>query len=283
MDFSNRRRKLRGPLSDEFDDSEEEESIASERLRKAIERNRRKQEAREEHRSISSFSPKREFSMKSPLPRSPFDREESRRPSRLSPSSQVSSPSRLSPQSQVPSQSRLSPQSRLRSRSRINSQSQMPSSSRSASPIGNRMVRNTSGDLKGRLSSSSVNSFRNQGAYLDRSLMNHKVKEPSPFYLKLQDYLIKGIWIFCGLLSLRLVFSDGGVFEYYDRKKILELKNQEKAKIYKANKDLNKEIKKIKDNSYYQKKLIREHLGFISKDEYLVLFAKEKASKSISK
>ena len=39
---------------------------------------------------------------------------------------------------------------------------------------------------------------------------------------------------------------------------------------------MNDEIKKIGSNSTYQKKLVRDNLGFIARDEYLILFPREK-------
>ena len=59
--------------------------------------------------------------------------------------------------------------------------------------------------------------------------------------------------------------------EYYGRKGNLKDKFQSLAQVKKANKDLEKEIKKIGGNSSYQKSLIRNHLGFIARDEFIVL------------
>ena len=97
------------------------------------------------------------------------------------------------------------------------------------------------------------------------------------FWPHLQNYLVKSAWVFFGILTLRLILSDGGVLDYYARKEVLESKVQENQKIVKRNKVLLKEIEKIRTNSQYQKKLVRDHLGFIAADEYLILFVKEKS------
>ena len=74
----------------------------------------------------------------------------------------------------------------------------------------------------------------------------------------------------------RLVLSDRGVLDYFTQKKNYEkkLKKLYNLKDHKVN--LKKEIKLIKTNKFHQKKLVRDHLGFISKDEFLILFQKGK-------
>lgn len=89
---------------------------------------------------------------------------------------------------------------------------------------------------------------------------------------KWQNIFTKIMWAFCGLLLLRLIFSNGGVVDYYSRLGQLKQKNIEYGKIIKQNKDIIAEIKKIKSNPGYQKKLVRDNLGLIAADEYLVVF-----------
>lgn len=87
---------------------------------------------------------------------------------------------------------------------------------------------------------------------------------------------VKGMWIFCGFLFLRMIFSEGGATSYYEKKSYLQGIQDELSSFKHENKNLMDEIKKIKNDSTYQKKLIRDGLGFISKDEFLVLFSKKK-------
>ncbi|MCO4793937.1 MAG: hypothetical protein KC493_09500 [Bacteriovoracaceae bacterium] len=88
---------------------------------------------------------------------------------------------------------------------------------------------------------------------------------------------IMGCWVLLGVMCLRLIFSRGGVIDYYANKGLLEGKVEEHSSVIVENKELIFEIRKIKKNKSYQKKLVRDHLGFIAKDEYLILFPKEKS------
>ena len=91
--------------------------------------------------------------------------------------------------------------------------------------------------------------------------------------VKPNEYLVRGIWVFCAFLLLRLVFSNGGISDYYDKKEVLARKEQVLERLHKENKGLVTEIDKIKTDASYQKKIVRHHLGHIAKDEYLVLFS----------
>lgn len=84
-------------------------------------------------------------------------------------------------------------------------------------------------------------------------------------------YLVKAVWVFCLILCLRLVFADRGVAEYYKRSSMLEERQKNYSQISSDNQDLLAEIMLLKSNKKYQKSIIRDHLGFISKNEYLVL------------
>ncbi len=89
--------------------------------------------------------------------------------------------------------------------------------------------------------------------------------------------MVKCLWGFLGLLCLRLIFSGGGVIDYYTNKNLLSAKELEYESTKRDNIRLAKEIKKIKSNKKYQKKLVRDHLGFIAADEFVILFPKEKS------
>lgn len=83
------------------------------------------------------------------------------------------------------------------------------------------------------------------------------------------------------LLVMRLVFADRGVLDYYLRTRKIADKEFELKMIKDENRKLKKEIGLIQKSSSYQKKLVRDHLGFISSDEYLVIFSDKKESSSI--
>lgn len=90
-------------------------------------------------------------------------------------------------------------------------------------------------------------------------------------------YFVMGCWVLLGVMCLRLVFSRGGVIDYYANKGLLEGKVDEHQSIQVENRTLLKEIKKIRSSKAYQKKLVRDHLGFIARDEFLILFSTEKS------
>jgi len=94
-------------------------------------------------------------------------------------------------------------------------------------------------------------------------------------------FVVRLAWGFYIFLCFRLIFSSGGVVEYYSKGEMFSDKVHEKENLLNNNAQLANEIELIKKNRAYQKKLIREHLGFISKDEYLILFPSEVSHKSI--
>lgn len=93
--------------------------------------------------------------------------------------------------------------------------------------------------------------------------------------------LVTLVWLAFFALSLRLVFMDRGVIDFYEKESLIAEKQLELLSVEKDNIDLVNEIEKIKVNPSYQKMLAREHLGVIAKDEYLILFSKEGPSPSI--
>lgn len=84
-------------------------------------------------------------------------------------------------------------------------------------------------------------------------------------------YIERGAWAFCLFLFVRLVFADRGIVDYYQRKGDLSGRQGDYLMISDDNQGLIKEISLLKKSKTYQKKTIREHLGFIARDEYLVL------------
>lgn len=82
-------------------------------------------------------------------------------------------------------------------------------------------------------------------------------------------------WIICVLLTLRLVFMERGIIDYYRQEGVLQDQKRNLEMLYTENVNLNTEIHQIKTNEAYQKKMARDHLGVIAKDEFLILFAKD--------
>lgn len=92
---------------------------------------------------------------------------------------------------------------------------------------------------------------------------------------KIQWTWSKAGWIFAGLLVFRLILMEGGVVDYYSMENTLQNKEHSLELLRKENASIIQEVHKIKTSTAYQKKLAREHLGVIAKDEYLILFAQD--------
>ena len=89
------------------------------------------------------------------------------------------------------------------------------------------------------------------------------------------DYFVHGCWVFAAILLLRLIFSSGGVVDFYRSKSLLSEKQYDLELIQKENVALNEEIEKINSSPSHQKKIVRDHLGYIARDEFLILFQRE--------
>lgn len=99
--------------------------------------------------------------------------------------------------------------------------------------------------------------------------------------IKVSRGLVYFGWAFCLFLVLRLTFAGGGIVDNVKKASILADKNSELVFTEQENIAVSKEIELIEKNGAYQRKLVRDNLGFIASDEYLVLFQEEKKSKSI--
>lgn len=102
-------------------------------------------------------------------------------------------------------------------------------------------------------------------------------KKSKPLDPAITGYLLKGCWIFCVIMILRLIFASGGVTDYYSRRSVFSDRLHELDRIKKENMQLVHEIERMQSDSSFQKKLVRDNLGFIASDEFLVLFPKEKS------
>jgi len=88
-------------------------------------------------------------------------------------------------------------------------------------------------------------------------------------------------WGIIGLLVLRLILMDRGVWDYVATESNLEEKRQELKSIQVENSSLKTEITKIQTDRNYQRSLAKEHLGVIAADEFLILFAGENSDESV--
>lgn len=84
-------------------------------------------------------------------------------------------------------------------------------------------------------------------------------------------------WAVVGLLVLRLIFMDRGVWDYFATEGEIRQKQNELKSIQDENKSLRTEITRIQVDKNYQRQLSKEHLGVIAADEFLILFAGESA------
>lgn len=93
---------------------------------------------------------------------------------------------------------------------------------------------------------------------------------------KLKKNLLAKIgWSVIGLLVLRLICMDRGVWDYFSTESVIKDKQEELAKIQTENKDIKSEITRIQVDKNFQRQLAKEHLGVIAADEFLILFAGE--------
>jgi cell division protein FtsB len=101
-----------------------------------------------------------------------------------------------------------------------------------------------------------------------------KVKTKNKIGENLSSWFVKGSWLFCGFLLMRLIFSDGGALEFYNKSADIKQKQFELEMLKQDNQNLMQELENIRTSGRFQKKLVRDHLGYIAKDEYLILFSK---------
>ncbi len=228
-------------------------SLASERLRKAIERNRRKQELRqkmeageESHEQVpfgQEWAPPKSSRMETPPPPPP-----------------------------------LSGARRAAAAATARSETGGPSFTTSGSlpatiPTRQRVARPDDIDFTETPRRSTTKRVGDIVEYApsSRSTSKRVAAAPTPY----RAWMIKGAWALVDIFALRLVPAKRGVMAYHQRLSILEGKTKELSQIHEENMGLSKEIELIKSDGTTQKKLVRDHLGFIAEDEYLVLFPRE--------
>ncbi len=95
-----------------------------------------------------------------------------------------------------------------------------------------------------------------------------------------KNLLPKIAWSVVGLLVLRLICMDRGVWDYFATEGDIREKQSDLKSIQMENKSLKAEISKIQVDKNYQRYLAKDHLGVIAADEFLILFAGETSDSS---
>ncbi len=90
-------------------------------------------------------------------------------------------------------------------------------------------------------------------------------------------HVLKVMWIFSLILFLRLIFVERGILEFYFRRQRVQEKIEVYDKQVATNKKLKKEIERIERDVTYQKSLVRNNLGFIADDEYIIVLPESRA------
>ncbi len=98
-----------------------------------------------------------------------------------------------------------------------------------------------------------------------------------------KNLLPKLAWSVVGLLVLRLICMDRGVWDFFATEGEIHEKQSELKSIQNENKSIKTEVARIQSDKNYQRHLAKDHLGVIAADEFLVLFAGETNDSSESK
>ena len=267
--------------------SQDPSTIANERLRKAIERNRAKQAARtasapeavqaaptaapvtpapapEAHEQASFFSQPAAQPIVEPAP-------EVRSYVRPMPEARPVEPEPMSQASQD-----MPRRPRVRVRENVSSaasyESEAASTATSTGMVSRRSVAKPE-DTEFVPTKRGTRKVASHISYTTSGTSRKKQKSLDPKYV---TWLVKGSWIFCGIMVLRLIFASGGITDFYSQKSVVSEKLAELSNIKKENMQLVREIERMRSDSGFQKRLVRDNLGFIANDEFLVLFPKER-------
>lgn len=87
---------------------------------------------------------------------------------------------------------------------------------------------------------------------------------------------IKVIVVLVAVFSWRLAFSDNGYQELLRKKEIIGRLEAELDQVSRENSALRNEMYLIRGSESHQTELVRNFLGFIATDEYLVIFPEER-------
>lgn len=74
-----------------------------------------------------------------------------------------------------------------------------------------------------------------------------------------------------------VIFGNRGVVDYVSRHGVLEEKNNHLKYLARENEDIKFQIYRLQNDKTYQRQIIRDYLGYIAQDEYLAIFAENRA------
>ncbi len=278
----------------------EASASSDEKLKKAIERNRRKMASRQSRPSMnasaptnggssiasklrqSAVSPTASSRQASPsssggslLERMKAKREAQAAQSRPTPNPQGQSSSGIfgSRRSSTPSPSMESPAPRATARApqpSMGMSSSTPSQSPMRRPVTSVDSIEMTAPVKKQTNSSASVSYDTKR--IPKSSVRPRKRSSKKKSFELAGWVVKGGWLFCGFLVLRLIFSEGGFLEYHDKVTDYDNSVKELKELKLENQNLMVELEKMREDSLFQKKLVRDHLGYIARNEYLVLF-----------
>ena len=78
-------------------------------------------------------------------------------------------------------------------------------------------------------------------------------KKSKPIDPTLVGYFVKGCWIFCAVMILRLLFAHGGVSDFYSQRSLYSERLTELDQIKKENMQLVREIERMQTDTAFQK------------------------------
>lgn len=99
-----------------------------------------------------------------------------------------------------------------------------------------------------------------------------------PWVWPIQDRLWNVVLVIWALSLIRLTTMDQGLLDYYQRQHIIEQRRDELDFLVLENEALRMDLKRMQEDRRYQKMLVNEYLGFIEKDEYLLVFPEDRDS-----
>ena len=81
------------------------------------------------------------------------------------------------------------------------------------------------------------------------------------------------VWCGCFFFLAAVIFGDRGVLDYASRHTNLIEKNNQLRFLMNENEEIKFQIYRLENDRSYQRQVIRDYLGYIARDEYLVIFA----------
>ncbi len=86
--------------------------------------------------------------------------------------------------------------------------------------------------------------------------------------------IVMAFIVFEVVIAYKIAFGAGGILEMRERSATIVAKKNDVQNITAEHEQLKEEIRKLGKDPRYQREIIRDHLGLISKDEYLIIFPK---------